>query len=205
MANLNCLEYRQFETSGLYYTWRLYLLSQNRCTLGLIEHRNSGVFKGWQQLRKRLTNLRHVWHVPAVPGSNIGRGSCNPDRDFIANSLRIPAKYLNRGHEPLLSSPYPFNFQNHLLIRRYTEIKSLNTVRINESSLSLTQWWNGGTAPPFLTAALDGVKRSASRTGRFIPGERAYGIHRTGDWLIPKSVWMLWGRKKSLSLAGIEP
>jgi hypothetical protein len=98
-------------------------------------------------------------------------------RQFLANSWKISKK--KRDHEPLLSSPYPFNFQNHLIIRRYIEKESLNIMRINE-------WGNGGTAPPFLTSALNGGKWSISWAGRFIPGERAFGIHRIGDWLGPR-------------------
>jgi hypothetical protein len=35
----------------------------------------------------------------------------------------------------------------------------------------------------FLTSALATCKRSASRTGRFTPGERASGTHWIGGWV----------------------
>jgi hypothetical protein len=41
---------------------------------------------------------------------------------------------------------------------------------------------SGGTAPPFLTSALDGGEWLASRPGRFAPGERVTGVHRIGGW-----------------------
>jgi hypothetical protein len=39
---------------------------------------------------------------------------------------------------------------------------------------------SGGKAPPFLTSALDGGERSASRPYRFIPGERTPGTYWIG-------------------------
>jgi hypothetical protein len=38
----------------------------------------------------------------------------------------------------------------------------------------------GATAPPFLTSALDGCERPASRPGRFTLGERAPGT----QWIV---------------------
>jgi hypothetical protein len=35
----------------------------------------------------------------------------------------------------------------------------------------------------FLTSSLDGGKWSASRPGRFTPGERPCGTHRIGGWV----------------------
>jgi hypothetical protein len=51
-------------------------------------------------------------------------------------------------------------------------------------------WGTGGITPPFLTSALDGGEWSASRPGRFTPGEIA-------PWWAPVSVWTLWRREKS--------
>jgi hypothetical protein len=39
----------------------------------------------------------------------------------------------------------------------------------------------------FLTSALDGIEWSASRTGRFTPGERAPGTHWIGAWVGPRA------------------
>jgi hypothetical protein len=39
--------------------------------------------------------------------------------------------------------------------------------------------WSGGIFPPFLTSTLDGGERSAQRSGRFTPGERASPTHWT--------------------------
>jgi hypothetical protein len=44
-------------------------------------------------------------------------------------------------------------------------------------------WGSEGIAPSFLTSALDGGEWSASRPGRFIPGEIAAGIHCMGGWV----------------------
>jgi hypothetical protein len=42
---------------------------------------------------------------------------------------------------------------------------------------------SGGIAPPFLTSTLNGGVSSASRPGRFIPGERATGTQWLGGWV----------------------
>jgi hypothetical protein len=39
----------------------------------------------------------------------------------------------------------------------------------------------------FLTSALAGGEWSASRPGRYIPGERAPGTHRIGGWVDPRA------------------
>jgi hypothetical protein len=44
-------------------------------------------------------------------------------------------------------------------------------------------WGSGGTAPPFLTSALDGGERSASRLCRFTFGVTAPGTHWMGGWV----------------------
>jgi hypothetical protein len=49
-----------------------------------------------------------------------------------------------------------------------------------------------GTAPPFLTSALDGGEWSASRPDRFTPGERSPGTHWIGGLVGPQPVWTLW-------------
>jgi hypothetical protein len=46
-----------------------------------------------------------------------------------------------------------------------------------------------GIAPPFsAVSALDGGERSASRLGRFNPGEIASGIHSIRGWMKPQSL-----------------
>jgi hypothetical protein len=45
---------------------------------------------------------------------------------------------------------------------------------------------SGVLAPTFLTWALDGSERSASRSCRFNPGERAPGTHWLGGWVGPR-------------------
>jgi hypothetical protein len=44
-------------------------------------------------------------------------------------------------------------------------------------------WGSGGIGPPFLTSALGGSERSASRPFRFILGERARGTLWTGGYV----------------------
>jgi hypothetical protein len=39
-----------------------------------------------------------------------------------------------------------------------------------------------------MTSALDGGEWSASRPGRFTPGERARGTHWIGDWVCSRAV-----------------
>jgi hypothetical protein len=48
-------------------------------------------------------------------------------------------------------------------------------------------WGCRGIAPPFLTSVLDGGEWSASRSGRFIPGEGASGTHWMGGWVGPRA------------------
>jgi hypothetical protein len=54
----------------------------------------------------------------------------------------------------------------------------------------------GDIASPFLTSALDGGERSASRPGRFTPG-----THCVGAWMGPEPVWTLSNREKFLFVA----
>jgi hypothetical protein len=59
----------------------------------------------------------------------------------------------------------------------------------------------------FMTSALDGGERSASRPGRaFTPGERTPGTHCTGGWVGPRAGLDTEPREKILlPLPGIEP
>jgi hypothetical protein len=58
---------------------------------------------------------------------------------------------------------------------------------------------SGGTAPSFLTLALDGGEWLPSRTGRFTPEERALGTHWIRGWS------GRCGEEKNLPLPAIEP
>jgi hypothetical protein len=61
-------------------------------------------------------------------------------------------------------------------------------------SMCLTNWalchkgvrGSGCIDPIFFTLALASVEWSASRPGRFTPGERAPGTHWIGDWVDPR-------------------
>jgi hypothetical protein len=58
----------------------------------------------------------------------------------------------------------------------------------------------GGTAPAFLTPALEGGEWSASRPGRALPpGEGAPGTHCTGGWVGPRAGLDAEGRGKKSS------
>jgi hypothetical protein len=57
----------------------------------------------------------------------------------------------------------------------------------------------------FLTSALDGGEWSASRPGRFTPGERAPGTHWIGSWIGPRTGLDNVERRKILPLPGLEP
>jgi hypothetical protein len=64
---------------------------------------------------------------------------------------------------------------------------------------------NGGTAPTFLTWALDEDEWSASRPCRFTPGERAPGTRLIGGW-VGSWAGLDAVEKKNLPLRpGIEP
>jgi hypothetical protein len=55
----------------------------------------------------------------------------------------------------------------------------------------------------FLTSALAGGEWSASRPGRFRPGETAPGTHWTGGWVDPRAGLDM-EKRKSLTLPGLE-
>jgi hypothetical protein len=44
-------------------------------------------------------------------------------------------------------------------------------------------WGSGGIAPPLFSSALDGGEWSASRHGRFTPGEITSSTHLLGCWV----------------------
>jgi hypothetical protein len=56
----------------------------------------------------------------------------------------------------------------------------------------------------FLTSALAGVERSASRKGRYTPGERAPGTHWRGGWVDPRAGLDDVVKRKFLTLQGLE-
>jgi hypothetical protein len=63
---------------------------------------------------------------------------------------------------------------------------------INETPRHEDVWERGDIAPPFLTSALDGGQRSASRPGRFTSWEIDPGTHWIGDWWAPEPTWLQW-------------
>jgi hypothetical protein len=56
----------------------------------------------------------------------------------------------------------------------------------------------------FLTSALVGGEWSASRPSRFTPGERATGTHWIGGWVGPRAGLDDVGKRKFLTLPGLE-
>jgi hypothetical protein len=61
-------------------------------------------------------------------------------------------------------------------------------------------------APPSLTSALDEGEWSASRPGRFTPGEKVHSTHCIGGWVGLKRLSGRCGIEKNLLLLpGIEP
>jgi hypothetical protein len=56
----------------------------------------------------------------------------------------------------------------------------------------------------FLTSALVRGERSASRPGRFIPGERAHGTHWIGGWVDPTASLDDLEKRKLLVLPRLE-
>jgi hypothetical protein len=53
-------------------------------------------------------------------------------------------------------------------------------------------------------SAIIGGEWSASRPGRFTPGERAPGIHRIGDWVDPRAGLDDAEKRQFLTLPGLE-
>jgi hypothetical protein len=56
----------------------------------------------------------------------------------------------------------------------------------------------------FFTSALAGGEWSASRPGRFTPGEKAVGIHWIGVWVDPRADLDDLGKRKFLTLPRLE-
>jgi hypothetical protein len=56
----------------------------------------------------------------------------------------------------------------------------------------------------FFTSALDGGEWSASRPGRFTPGERTPGTHWIGGWVDPRAGLDDMEKRKFLTLPGLE-
>jgi hypothetical protein len=56
----------------------------------------------------------------------------------------------------------------------------------------------------FLTTALVGGEWSASRSGRFTPGERTPGTHWIGGWVGPRAGLDTVEKRKLLTLPGLE-
>jgi hypothetical protein len=56
----------------------------------------------------------------------------------------------------------------------------------------------------FFTSALVGGECSASRPGRFTPGERALGTHWIGSWVNPRAGLDDVEKRKFLTLPGLE-
>jgi hypothetical protein len=56
----------------------------------------------------------------------------------------------------------------------------------------------------FLTSALAGGEWSASRPGRFTPGERAPGTHWIGGWVDPRAGVDDVDKRTFLTLLGLE-
>jgi hypothetical protein len=56
----------------------------------------------------------------------------------------------------------------------------------------------------FLSSALAGGEWSASRPGRFTPGERAPGTHWIGGWFDPRAGLDDSEKRKFLTLPGLE-
>jgi hypothetical protein len=63
---------------------------------------------------------------------------------------------------------------------------------------------SGSIAAHLLTSALDGGEWSASRPGRFTPGERAPGANWIGGWVGPRGLDAI-EKRKSLTLPVIKP
>jgi hypothetical protein len=59
-------------------------------------------------------------------------------------------------------------------------------------------------SPHFLILALDGSELSASRPGRFTPGERAPSPHWIGGWVGPRASLDDVEKRKFLTLPGLE-
>jgi hypothetical protein len=67
---------------------------------------------------------------------------------------------------------------------------------------AMKTWGSGGIAPTFLTLALEGGEWSASRPGRFTPGEIATGAYWLG-WVGPRAGLDAVEKRKILPLPGI--
>jgi hypothetical protein len=65
-------------------------------------------------------------------------------------------------------------------------------------------WGSDVYSHVFLTTEIVGGEWSASRLGRFTPGERVRGTHFIGNWVSPRTGLEAAERRKMLSLRGLE-
>jgi hypothetical protein len=72
------------------------------------------------------------------------------------------------------------------------------------NSLSTTPWGVDVEVHVFFISALVGGEWSASRPGRFIPGERAAATHWIGGWVGPRVGQNDVEKRKFLNLPGLE-
>ena len=77
----------------------------------------------------------------------------------------------------------------------------MRVVRIN--LLQYTCRGSGDKFHSFLISVLDGGEGSASRPGRFTPGERTFGTHCIVGWVGPRPGLGIFEGEKSFDLAGI--
>jgi hypothetical protein len=73
----------------------------------------------------------------------------------------------------------------HSLLAACFTLHSINATLAIVPQRGAGLWMSGGINLPFLTSALDGGELSASRHGRFTPGEIVQGTHWIGGSVGP--------------------
>jgi hypothetical protein len=131
--------------------------------------------------RATLPTTNLTWlDLGSKPGRQCGKPALPEDKYRPREPRRkwLPLVWLNFRH-----CPY---FRNaRVATWRWSKGKDV-CVRNNFSTISDDIWGSGGTAPPFLTSALDAGEWSASRSCCFIPGERVLGAQKKGGWVGPR-------------------
>jgi hypothetical protein len=69
----------------------------------------------------------------------------------------------------------------------WSNIRELNCRSLAKLHHAVKTWGSGGITQSFLSSALDGGESSASRPGRFTPGDRARGTLWIGGWMGPRT------------------
>jgi hypothetical protein len=131
--------------------------------------------------------VQHVLHVLGLRSSLVSVPGITEESALMKMCLKW-ASVIGRSGVRMAESPTRNIYSNVIIKYLDNRTKCSNYVKVNLSVLKLrvTPWRHIGGVNiwphVFLTSALDGSERSASRPGRFTPRERVHGTHWIRCW-----------------------